>query len=61
MEQRPQDHNWVAKNVYASMIRKYNKKVGETSDFGIIITEKFLDTLQRRYVSICSSDGILRV
>lgn len=61
MIRQPQDHNWVAKNVYAVLIRKYINNLGGTTDFGIEITDKFLETLQKRYIQICSRQGAIRI
>ena len=61
MINQPQDHNWVAKNVYSQLIRKYIHNLGGTTDYGVKITERFLDTLQARYIQICSKRGDISI
>jgi len=40
--------NWEIRKVYEDMIVKYQDKIGETSEFGVTITENFIETLRKR-------------
>ena len=40
--------NWEIRKVYEDMIVKYQDKIGETSEFGVTITEDFIETLRKR-------------
>ncbi len=38
--------HWVIKQIYQDMLKKY--KVGDTTQFGVKVTKRFLNTLQKR-------------
>jgi|TARA_R100000329_G_scaffold141248_1_gene123956 hypothetical protein len=40
--------NWEIRKVYEDMIVEYQDKIGETSEFGVTITEDFIETLRKR-------------
>ena len=43
------DRHWLVKKVYIKLILKYSKNIGGTTDFGVKITQEFLDVLRTRY------------
>ena len=49
---RERDMYYDIRDMYIKMILKYSKMVGKTSNFGITITEEWLDVLRTRYNSI---------
>tara|TARA_R100000234_G_C4983117_1_gene171955 strand:- start:483 stop:665 length:183 start_codon:yes stop_codon:yes gene_type:complete len=40
--------NWEIRKVYEDMIVEYQDKIGERTEFGVIITEDFIETLRKR-------------
>ena len=43
------------KQIYEKMINDYSDKIGEKSMFGVIISERMLNTLAKRYNQLCST------
>ena len=40
------------RDMYIKMILKYSRMIGKTSNFGVTITEEWLDILRSRYNSL---------
>ena len=40
--------NWEIRKVYEDMIVEYQDKIGEKTEFGVTITEDFIETLRKR-------------
>ena len=40
--------NWEIRKVYEDIIVEYQDKIGEKTEFGVTITENFIETLRKR-------------
>ena len=48
MKKEMKTTNWWIRDIYTKMISKFEKMLGEKSEYNVVITEDFLKTLKKR-------------